>query len=309
MHTDIAIIGGGPAGLQAALTLGRIHRNAVLFDDGTYRNARVSHMHNVVANDGTPPARFRAEARRQLTAYGTITVRQERVDTVEQVDGSFLLQSAGGATLTAEALVLATGVRDELPPVPGLDDLWGDLVAHCPFCHGHEFSGRRVGILGAAIAPHLSALLGPIASELVVLADGQELPEGLPDSITVRRERVVGVERHDGGIRVALDGTAGTDGQQRHVQVAGLFVKPVLRQSAPFAEQLGLELNPSGGVRIDEFGRTSRERVYAAGDLAHLAAHPMPMASVVMAAAAGQLAASTAQMTLMMRDAAARSAA
>ena len=197
-------------------------------------------------------------------------------------------------------------MRDELPPVPGLDDLWGDLVAHCPFCHGHEFSGRRVGILGAAIAPHLSALLGPIASELVVLADGQEMPEGVPDSVTVLRERVVAVERHDGGIRVALDGTGG---ERQHVQVAGLFVKPVLHQSAPFAEQLALELNPSGGVRIDEFGRTSRERVYAAGDLAHLAAHPMPMASVVMAAAAGQLAASTAQMTLMMRDAAARSAA
>ncbi|GAA2740092.1 NAD(P)/FAD-dependent oxidoreductase [Terrabacter aerolatus] len=295
-HTEIAVIGGGPAGLQAALSLGRVHRDAVLFDDGTYRNAAVSHMHNVVAHDGTPPADFRAAARRQLTAYGTVSVREGRVATVEEVDGTFHLGLADGTTVTAAAVVLATGVRDSLPPVPGLEALWGDLVAHCPFCHGHEFSGQRVGILGAAIAPHLSGLLGRIASEIVVLTDGEDVPDGLPAGVAVRTERVVGAERHDGGVRVVL---AGADGEHVHEQVAGLFVRPVLHQSAPFAEQLGLELNPSGGVRVDELARTSRERIFGAGDMAHLAAHPMPMASVVAAAAAGQLAAAAATMSLL----------
>jgi thioredoxin reductase len=302
VHTDVAIIGGGPAGLQAALTLGRIHRNAVLFDDGTYRNATVSHMHNVVANDGTPPEEFRGHARKQLAAYDTITVREERVDTVEEVDGTFHLRVADGSILTADVLILATGVRDTLPAVPGLDGLWGDLVAHCPFCHGHELSGQRVGILGASVAPHLSALLGPIASELVVLADGEQLPDGwdpAPAVRAVRTEHVVSVERHDGGVRVTLEGA---DGQQVHEQVAGIFVKPTMRQSTPFAEQLGLELNPSGCVRVDEFARSSRERVFCAGDMAHLPAFPMPMASVVMAAAAGQLAASSATMALLTRE-------
>lgn len=296
LTTEVAVIGGGPAGLQAALSLGRIHRDAVLFDDGTYRNAAVSHMHNVVAHDGTPPAEFRADARRQLTAYDTVTVREERVETVEEVDGAFRLRGADGTTLTARAVILATGVRDELPPVPGLEQLWGDLVAHCPFCHGHELSGGRVGILGAAVAPHLSAMLDCIASEVVVLTDGEELPADWQGRPTVRTERVVAVERHDGGVRVVL---AGVDGEQVHEQVAGLFVRPALHQSAPFAEQLGLELNPSGGVRVDELARTSRERVFCAGDMAHLAAHPMPMASVVAAAAAGQLAASAAIMSLL----------
>jgi thioredoxin reductase len=298
MHTDVAVIGGGPAGLQAALTLGRIHREAVLFDDGTYRNATVSHMHNVVAHDGTPPADFRADARRQLTAYDTVSLREERVASIEEVDGSFLLHLADGTTVTAYAVVLATGVRDTLPPVPGLDALWGDLVAHCPFCHGHELSGQRVGILGAPNAPHLSALLGRIASELVVLADGADVPDGLPAGATVRAERVVAVERHDGGVRVVLERV---DGEQVHEQVAGLFVKPELHQSAPFAEQLGLERNPSGAVRVDEFGRSSRERVFCAGDMAHLPAYPMPMSSVVSAMAAGQLAASAAIMALLSR--------
>jgi thioredoxin reductase len=298
MHTDVAVIGGGPAGLQAALTLGRIHGDAVLFDDGTYRNAAVSHMHNVVAHDGTPPADFRADARRQLTAYDTVSLREERVASIGEVDGSFLLHAADGTTVTAYAVVLATGVRDTLPPVPGLDPLWGDLVAHCPFCHGHELSGQRVGILGAANAPHLSALLGRIASELVVLADGADVPNGLPAEATVRTERVVAVERHDGGVRVVLEGV---DGEQVHEQVAGLFVKPELHQSAPFAEQLGLELNPSGAVRVDEFGRSSRERVFCAGDMAHLPAYPMPMSSVVSSMAAGQVAASAAIMALLSR--------
>jgi len=300
MHTDVAIVGGGPAGLQAALTLGRIHRSAVVLDDGTYRNATVSHMHNVLTNDGTPPADYRAAAHRELAAYDTLTVLQTRADEIEQAEGIFRLRLADGSELTAAALVLATGVRDELPPIDGLTELWGDLAAQCPFCHAHEFTGSRIGIVGAAPAAHLTAMLGPIASEVVVLANGEDLPDAWDDTrpggAEVRSERILSVARHDGGVRVTLEGA---DGEPQHEQVAVLFVMPQLHQSAPFAAQLGLELNPSGGVRIDEFGRTSHAGVYAAGDMAHQPAFPMPMASVVMAQAMGQLAGITAQATLM----------
>ena len=115
MHTDVAIVGGGPAGLQAALSLSRIHRRAVLLDDGTYRNATVSHMHNVLTNDGTPPADYRAAAHRELAAYDTLTVLRTRADDIEQTGDTFRLRLADGSELTAAALVLATGVRDELP--------------------------------------------------------------------------------------------------------------------------------------------------------------------------------------------------
>jgi thioredoxin reductase len=308
MDTDVVIIGGGPAGLQAALTLGRIHRSAVVLDDGTYRNATVTHMHNVLTNDGTPPADYRAAAHRELAAYDTITVLPTRVDDIEPTGDAFWLRLADGSELGAGAVVLATGVRDELPPIDGLTELWGDLAAQCPFCHAHEFAGKRIGIIGAAPAPHYAAMLGPIASELVVLANGEELPETWRGGAEVRPERIASVERHDGGVRVTLegaDGAEGTDGidgdggWSRHEQVAVLFVVPTLHQSAPFAERLGLELNPSGCVRIDEFGRTSRQGVYAAGDMAHQPVFPMPMASVVMAQAMGQLAGLTAQSTLM----------
>ena len=291
-RTDVAIIGGGPAGLQAALTLGRIHRDAVLFDDGTYRNAQAAQMHNVVAHDGAPPSGFRAVARRQLAAYDTITVRDVRVTDVLEADGGFRLVLADDSVLTAEALVLATGVRDELPAIDGLDELWGDLAAHCPFCHGHEFSGQRIAILGAEAAPHLSALLGPIASELLVMTHGENLPDPWSGPAAVRGEKVLGLDRWDGGVRVRF-----TEGDDE--QVAAVFVAAAFHQSAPFAERLGLELNPSGCVRIDELGRSSLPGVFCAGDMAHLPAHPKPMASVTIAAAAGQLAASAALMHLM----------
>lgn len=294
IHTDIAVVGGGPAGLQAALTAGRVRRRVTLFDDGTYRNAAVSHMHNVLTHDGTPPADFRAAARAELTAYDTVTVREERVESIERHGTGFRLTLASGAVTSAYAVVLATGVRDELPPVPGLQEVWGDLAAQCPFCHGFEFAGRRIGILGAAAAPHLSALLGPVAGELVVFDEGQDLPEGARLDVPRVAAPVTGVERSGDGLRLALD-----DGSTEDVAV--LFVAPTLHQSAPFAEQLGLELNPSGCVRVDEFGRTSVPGVLAGGDLAHLAAYPMPMASVVQASAAGQVAASSAIAHLLTR--------
>ncbi|TQM55235.1 NAD(P)/FAD-dependent oxidoreductase [Humibacillus xanthopallidus] len=301
MQTDVAIVGGGPAGLQAALTLGRIHRKAVVLDDGTYRNAAVTHMHNVLTNDGRPPGDYRAAARRELAAYDSITVLQVRADDIQQTGDTFRLQLADGSGLTARQLVLATGVRDELPTIDGLGGLWGDLAAQCPFCHAHEFSGTRIGIIGGESAAHYVAMLGPIASELVVLTNGEPLPETWQGGSAVRTEPIVTVERRRGGVRVTL-GAAEGGGASRgpeHEQVSVLFVRPTLHQSAPFAAQLGLELNPSGCVRIDEFGRTSRPGVYAAGDLAHQPTFPGPMASVVMAQAMGQLAGMTAHSTLM----------
>ena len=285
LDTDVAVVGGGPAGLQAALTVARVHRRVTLFDDGHYRNARAAHMHNVASHDGTPPAQFRATARAELAAYDTVEVREQRVDSVETVEGGGVrLTTADGSVLTAAAVVLATGLRDELPAVEGLDDLWGDLVAACPFCHGHEAAGRRIGILGAAAAPHQSRLLAPVASRIVVLPHEEEVPTELPDGVAVVTGRVVRAERDGDELLLTIE-----DGRQE--RVAALFVAPRFVQAAPFADQLGLELNPSGCVRVDEFGRTS-----VPGEVAAL---PMPMVSVVQALAAGQLAASGALMGLL----------
>ncbi len=280
---DAIVIGGGPAGLQATLTLARVHRRVLMLDSGHYRNDAAARMHNVVTHDGTPPAEFRAAARGELGAYSTVSVREVAATSVHPRDHGFVVHLDEEA-VTTRGLVLATGVRDTLPDKPGLADLFGGVVAHCPFCHGHEFAGQHVAVLGVGPAGHLPAIMGPVASRITVLTDGEELLAPLPDGVAVRTETVRGVCPSATGARVSF--AAGPD-----EEVGGLFVALRFEQSAPFAEQLGLSMLPSGCVEIDAMGRTSLPGVHAAGDLAHTAALPLPMASVVTAAAAGQMAA------------------
>lgn len=262
---DAVVIGGGPAGLQATLTLARVHRRVLLLDSGSYRNDRADHMHNVVTHDGTPPAEFRAAARQELATYDTVTVRDAAATALAVQDEGFRVV-LGDEAVAARGVVLATGLRDTLPDKPGLAELFGSVVAHCPFCHGHEFAGLPVAVVGDAA--HLVGIMAPVASSVTV----------------VDEERVARFERSGDGARIVL-----TDGSTE--DYGGVFVSTTLSQAAPFAEQLGLDLLPSGCVEIDAMGRTSLPGVHAAGDMAHVAALPMPMTSVVTAAAAGQVAA------------------
>lgn len=295
---DVLVIGGGPAGLQAALTLGRIHRDVLLVDSGDYRNARADHLHNLIAHDGRPPADLRKAARHDLAAYDTVTILDDRVESLEQDGANYTGLTASGRTLRGRSVLLATGLRDTLPDVPGLADLFGTLVAHCPFCHGHEYAGGRVAVLGAGPgAAHVGALMSPVASEVVILTDGQRPDPATAEQLAQRHLTVV--DQPVSGVRAAGAGAEVSLADGSSLAVSGVFVTTTLTQSAPFAEQLGLELLDSGCIAIDEFGRTSREGVFAAGDLAHLRALPMPLASVASAIAAGQVAASAAAMRLM----------
>ncbi len=286
------IVGGGPAGLQAALTLARVHRRVVLFDDGRYRNAPAAQMHNVLTRDGLPPARFRAIARAELAAYPTVAVLDDRVAELHHASGPggggrFQVASEAGGTVTADAIILATGMRDVLPDIPGLAGLWGRRVAQCPFCHAHEFAGGRFGVYAAGQPmhlPHLCGVLAPVAGALVALTGGPEPPGGLPVGVHVRREPVAAVEEAGDAVVVRY-----ADGSAEPLDV--LFCVPDLVQAAPFAQRLGLAMLPSGCVRVDGFGRSSLPGVFCVGDMAHQDCYPRPLASVVTAAAAGSVAA------------------
>ena len=287
---DIIIIGAGPAGLQAALTLGRMHRSVLVFDSGEYRNGPAKPMHNVLANDGTAPSAFRAAARAQLSEYETVAVRDAEVTRVRAVDRGFETVLADGTVEHATRILLATGMVDDLPAVPGLAELWGTRAFACPFCDGHEFAGRRIGVLGAgAQVEHIVRMLRPIVGAFTIFDDG-----GLGHEATAALT-ALGADMHSAPITAVAahpDGVTVSAGDD--VQVAGLFVTSgTARQRAPFAQQLGLSMLPSGGIEVDEFGRTSLPGVWAAGDIAHRASLPGAMPAVMIAATAGQMAAAS----------------
>jgi len=288
---EVIVVGGGPAGLQAALTLGRMHRRVLLLDSGSYRNDPTPTMHNFLTHDGRAPADLRALARAELTAYDTVEVRDAAATEVRRVPGD----DAGfevlidGEAISTRLLLLATGVRDTLPDKPGLAELFGTVAAHCPFCHGHEYAGLPVAVLGShAHVARLAAMLTPIASEVVVLTDGAVLDAAAAGAVaglgaSVRSQGVAGFCPSSLGAAVSF--ASGPD-----LEVGGVLVSTTFEQSAPFAGQLGLRLLESGCVEVDAMGRTSVDGVFAAGDAAHTSATPMPMSSVLMAAAAGQMA-------------------
>lgn len=287
---DAIIIGAGPAGLQTALTLGRMHRSALLLDSGEYRNGTVAHMHNMIGADGMPPAELRAKARGELGAYADVEIRDARAESVSGAIDDFTVALADGTAARARRVVLATGIADDLPDVPGLAELWGRRAFSCPFCDGHEFHDARIAVLGAsARTAHVLGLLRPIVGEAVVFAVDEEPDADAVALIEAKGGRVhpasvAAVEAHGDGVRVRT-----ADGD---IEAAGIFVAAgTMRQRAPFAAQLGLQLADSGAIVVDEFGRTSLAGVSAAGDLAHRASMPGVIAAVVVASAAGMVAA------------------
>jgi len=288
---DVIVIGAGPAGLQAALTLGRMHRRTLVLDSGKYRNAPADAMHNFITLDGTPPADVRAAARRDLAAYDDVEIREVAAIAASGSAGDFTVTTADGSELRTASVLLATGVRDTLPEVPGLAELFGSVAAHCPFCHGHEFGGGTVVVQGSPHAAGLVLMMAPIAREVIVVGEGHD-----PDPASLAAVEESGASWRDGSVAALRRSGTGAvvelaDGSE--IAADGFFVATAFEQSAPFAEQLGLDLLPSGCIQVDGFGHTSAPGIYAAGDLAHTPEYPMPMASVLNAAAAGLLTAAS----------------
>ncbi|AXL91882.1 NAD(P)/FAD-dependent oxidoreductase [Streptomyces sp. CB09001] len=288
---DTIIIGGGPAGTSAALTLGRAHRTVLLADSGQGRNAPAEAVHNFITHDGTPPERLREQGAENLSHYPTVERRATEVSSVRRVgEDHFEVGLADGGTAEARRLLLATGLRDELPDLPGTAELWGRSAFHCPYCHGYEASDSRIAVLGAGpervrLALHLSRFTDTMA----LCTGGEPLDPMMQivleaNRIAVHTKAAVRLEGAGDRLRriVFEDGTS--------LERDAVFIKTTLRQRAPFAEQLGCVLFPDACVEVNEFGQTSVPGVYAAGDMARRATVPVPLAAVVAAAASGTVA-------------------
>lgn len=274
IETDYAVIGGSYAGLSAALQLARARRKVLVVDAGQRRNRFVDEgggtAHGFLSRDGEAPGAIAAEARRQLMRYATVQWLDGTADDARPADGGRFAFQAGGQAVVARWLVLATGVLDELPPVPGLAERWGRSVFHCPYCHGYELDAGPIGIVAASPLAQHHALMLSDWGQPTLLLNGAYVPT--PDDLAAFARRGTQVEatpiaRIDGVADVVL-----TDG--RVLRMNGLFTQPRTSMASPIAAQLGCVLadGPMGPfIQVDAMQQTSVPSVFACGDAARAA--------------------------------------
>jgi thioredoxin reductase len=245
---DCVVVGGGVAGLSAAMVLGRARRRTLVLDRGGQSNRASAHVGGLLGQDGTPPGELYELARAQVAAYEAVALRDaEAVDARAEGDGFAVVLGDGGGEVRTRALVLATGMDYEVPDVPGFAELWGGAVFHCPFCHGWEVRDRPVAVYGAGeVADRQAALLAAWTDDVTVVDPGD----------------VAGLRVEDG----ALQALVRRDGSE--VRCDAVLVHAPLRRRDALPERLGLALTDAGLVAVDGQARTSVPGVYAAGDLA-----------------------------------------
>ncbi len=277
---DAVIVGGGPAGLAAALTLGRSRKRVLLCDSGPRRNAAAVHMHNFVTRDGTPPDEVRRIARQQLEAYSSVEIDDARVEEIGGEAGAFTVRLSS-RRVEARRILLCTGMIDELPELEGVRELWGTSIFICPYCHAWEVQDRRFAYLASSADKLGFALLLRSWTSDVVLLTGGKL--AIPPE-TGAQLAAAGVRVEERPVARLIAGGAGlerielSDGESLPCEI--LFMHPPQRQVA-IVESLELTLDAGGYVAVDPMRETSRRGIYAAGDLTS------PVQSAVLSAAAG----------------------
>lgn len=289
---DVVIVGGAFAGLAAATYLGRARRRVLVIDAGKPRNRDAEEAHGYLGYDGRPPLSILDAAHRQIAAYPGVSLVEGKAVAAEALPGGFSVALDGGEVVTARKLILAHGLSDGLDPIPGMSERWGKSVLQCPYCHGFEFSGRRLGVLhgssGSARQACLIASWGPTTLYL----NGATLDEG---DAALLAEHDVAVEPAK---LTALVGE-GTDlsavrlEDGRDSPVEALYATSQSTLSSPIAEALGAAIDDGPLIRTDDDQMTTVPGLYAAGDIAN-ALH-----SISRAVADGALAAISAHRALV----------
>src|SRR5919206_4765606 len=279
---DVVVVGGGAAGLSAALVLGRARRRVAVIDAGAPRNAAADHVQGFLSRDGITPADLLTSGRTEVTRYRVELVQ----DLVVGIDAGFVVRLAAGGVFSARRILVATGARDELPEIPGVRERWARDLLHCPYCHGWEVRDQAIGVLATQTGSVEHAQLVrqwsddvkffahtydlTAAEEGQLEACGVRVVRGEVAQLVVEDDRLTGVELTDG----------------RVIARTAVFIRPRnVANANGLLAGLGCELDPGGFVTVDANGRTSTTGVWAAGNVVD------PRAQVITAAGAGSAAA------------------
>ncbi|GAB3836046.1 NAD(P)/FAD-dependent oxidoreductase [Hymenobacter jeollabukensis] len=294
---DVLIIGGSYAGLSAALVLGRALRRVLVLDAGRPCNRQTPHAHGFLTRDGAAPAELAALARAQLAAYPTVQLRAATATRATAEAGGFRVETAEGPAYRARKLLLATGLHDELPPLPGFAECWGISVLHCPYCHGYEVHGQPLAVLGNGDTGfEFARLIHHWSPDLRLLTNG-------PSTLSAEQAAHL-TARGVAIIEAPLQAVEHQAGQLHHLRLAdgtrlpltAMFARVPFRQSSDLGTQLGLTLSPTGLLAADEFGRTAVAGLYVAGD------NSSPMRQLAAAVANGSKAAAFINHELIAED-------
>ena len=278
---DVVVVGGGAAGLSAALVLSRARRSVAVVDAGAPRNAPAAHMQGYLSRDGMPPGDLLAAGRHEVQGYGGHLIAGTVAGVDRGTGAGFRVRLANGAQLTARRLLLATGLRDDLPDIPGVRERWGRDLLHCPYCHGYEVRDRQLGVLGGTpdavqhallvrqwssdvvFFPHTGTLTADDREQLA--ARGINIVEGSVTRLVVDDDHVRGIELEGGTV----------------VRRTAVFVRPRLIPNTDLLAGIGCAVDDQGWVKVDPPGRTSVPGVWVAGNAGN------PRAQVITAAGEG----------------------
>lgn len=282
---DVVVIGGGAAGLSAGLVLARARRTVAVVDAGGPRNAPAAYMQGFLSRDGHPPQDLLTLGRDEVTSYGGTLIDGSVAAATRRADSGFEVRLDNGSVLTARRLLVATGLHDVLPDIPGVRERWGRDLLHCPYCHGYEVRDQPLGVLGGTddavqhaqlirqwspdvvLFTHTDTLAAPQREQLAAREIG--VVEGTVQRLVVEDDHLTGVELEQG----------------RVVRRAAVFVRPRFVASTDLLVSLGCDVDGDGWVRADAIGHTTVPGVSVAGNVAN------PRAQVITAAGEGSAAA------------------
>jgi thioredoxin reductase len=299
MLFDCAIIGGGPAGLNAALILGRARRNVMLFDNNNPRNAITQNSHGFITRDGIKPNEFREIAHNEIGRYPSVKFANREVTSAIKNKRLFEIATLETTRYQSKTIIISTGLKDVLPSIDNISDYYGKSLFHCPYCDGWELRDKPLVVIIGEQAQgfHFIQTIYNWSKDLIVCTNGETFQNSEQRDI-LQNKRIKIIENK-------IKNFVGKNGQMEEIIFEngesvlreGGFVMPQLIQSSDFGKQLGCEYNSLGGIATDSFGRTNVQGVYAAGDASVIAP-----AQIIIAAAEGVRAAAGVNMDLTQKE-------
>ena len=296
---DCAIIGGGPAGLNAALVLGRARRNTILFDNNRPRNAVTQESHGFITRDGIKPQEFREIAHKEIGKYPSVLYEKEEITSITKKDQLFELVTSNNELYQSKTIIISTGLRDVLPDIENISDYYGKSLFNCPYCDGWELRDKPLAVIIEEQTQgfHFIQTIYNWSKDLIVCTNGKPILN--PDQKRLIQNKGIKI------IENKIKNFEGKNGQMEKIHFEngesiirkGGFVLPQPIQASDFAKKLGCEYNSSGGISVDFYGRTNIPGVHAAGDASVFAP-----AQLIIAAADGLKAAAGVNRDLIQKE-------